>query len=203
MKENNFKVGDRVQLISIKDEDYVTYAPHLGEIFTVSGVGQRIIHLKETDSIIPYYFNLKKVGNIINTYDFLNAPIGTKLTFNNGNILVKTSKVTFENFDTLKDYDKISCLDIIKIEEPKYNTIYKHEPEILDKDDKRYIKSVIRPFRDKVKYITKRSRDLGREFISITLNDNFIINLPFFASGTMYENMEVDKLYTLEELNIK
>lgn len=202
MNENNFKVGDRVQLISIKDEDYVSYAPHLGEIFTVRDVGQRIIYLKETDCIQPYYYNLKKVSNIIDTYNFLKAPIGTLLTFSNGDILIKTGKVTYENSSIVRDYDKINRLDIIKIEEPAYNIIYEHKPEILDKDDKRYIKRVIRPFRDKVKYITKRSSGLGREFISITLNDNFIINLPFFAQGTMYDNMEVDKLYTLEDLNI-
>lgn len=202
MKKNNFKAGDRVQLISIKDEDYVTYAPHLGEIFTVRDVGQRIVYLKETDCIQPYYFNLKKIDNIIDTYDFANAPDGTKLTFKNGNILIKDGYKNYENEKIAIYSDMIVRSNIIKIEEPKYNTIYEHKPEILDKDDKRYIKGVIRPFRDEVKYITKRSGDLGREFISITLNDNFIINLPFFAKGTMYDNMEADTLYTLEDLNI-
>lgn len=200
MKKNNFKVGDRVQLISIKEEDYVTYAPHLGEIFTVRNVGQRIIYLKETDCIQPYYFNLKKIDT--NTYDFLNAPIGTKITYKNGDVLIKDGHNSYENERIARETNNMVRENIIKIEEPLYNTIYEHKPEILDKDDKRYIKGVIRPFRDKVKYITKRSRDLGREFISITLNDNFIINLPFFAQGTMYDNMEVDKLYTLEDLNI-
>lgn len=202
MKKNNFKEGDRVQLISIKEEDYVTYAPHLGEIFTVSGVGQRIIHLKETNCIAPYYFNLKKIDNNIDTYDFLNAPIGTKITYKNGDVIIKDGHNSYENESIARETNNMERENIIKIEEPQYNTIYEHKPDILDKDDKRYIKSVIRPFRDKVKYLTKRSRDLGREFISITLNDNFIINLPFFARGTMYENMEADKLYTLEELNI-
>ena len=195
------KKGDKIRLISAKDEEEY-YKKFIGKIFTVRRITGDYVVTNE-DSINPYIYNIEKVV-VLNEYDFANAPIGTKLTFRDGEVLIKNGYDFYENKVMVRTSDTMILSDIIKIEEPQYNTIYEHKPEILDKDDKRYIKSVIRPFRDKVKYITKRSRylGLGKEFISITLNDNFIINLPFFAKGTMYDNMEVDKLYTLEDLNI-
>ena len=195
------KKGDKIRLISAKNEDEY-YKKFIGKIFTVASTSGDFVRTNEDESINPYIYNIVKVI-ALNEYDFLNAPIGTKLTFRDGEVLIKNGYDFYENKVMVRTSDTMILSDIIKIEEPQYNTIYEHKPEILDKDDKRYIKSVIRPLRDKVNYITKRSRDLGREFISITLNDNFIINLPFFAKGTMYDNMEVDKLYTLEDLNIK
>lgn len=194
------KKGDKIRLISAKDEEEY-YNKYIGKIFTVASTSGDFVRTNEDECINPYIYNIVKVIEL-NEYDFLNAPIGTKITYKNGDILIKDGHNSYENEIIARETNNIERENIIKIEEPQYNTIYEHKPEILDKDDKRYIKSVIRPFKDKVKYITKTSIDLGREFISITLNDNFIINLPFFAKGTMYDNMEVDKLYTLEDLNI-
>lgn len=193
------KKGDKIRLISAKDEEEY-YKKFIGKIFTVRRITGDYVVTNE-DNINPYIYNIEKVV-VLNEYDFANAPLGTRVTFKNGECIIKYRNNIYGNDSHIMEYGAINKKNILKIEEPQYNTIYELKPEILDKDDKRYIKSVIRPFRDKVKYITKRSRDLGREFISITLNDNFIINLPFFAKSTMYENMEVDKLYTLEDLNI-
>ena len=203
MKISDFKSGDKVKLIKMRNESRY-YKEYLGNIYTIDKVydNRGYVTLKEISTISPYYYNLEKVENIINTYDFSNAPDGTKLTLKNGDVLIKDGYDHYENEKIARYSDMLPRWNIIKIEEPEYHTIYECNPEILDKDDKRYIKSVIRPFKDRVKYITKRNSDLGREFISITLNDNFIINLPFFEKGTMYENMEADKLYTLEDLYI-
>lgn len=195
-----FKKGDKIRLISAKDEEEY-YNKYIGKIFTVASTSGDFVRTNEDECINPYIYNIVKVIEL-NEYDFLNAPIGTKITYKNGDVLIKDGHNSYENERIARWTNNMERENIIKIEEPEYNTIYDHNPKILDKDDKRYIKGVIRPFRDKVKYITKRSRDLGREFISITLNDNFIINLPFFPKGTMYDNMEVDKLYTLEDLNV-
>lgn len=194
------KKGDKIRLISAKDEEEY-YNKYIGKIFTVHSTIRDYVRTNEDSNINPYIYNIVKV-DVLNEYDFLKAPIGTKITYKNGDVLIKDGYNSYENERIARETNNIERENIIKIEEPQYNTIYEHNPEILDKDDKRYIKSVIRPFKDRVIYITKRSRDLGREFISITLNDNFIINLPFFAKGTMYDNMEIDKLYTLEDLNI-
>ena len=73
-------------------------------------------------------------------------------------------------------------------------------PQILDDAEKRYLKGVIRPFRDKVLYIAKRSiMDRRKEQIYIDLTHD-VITLPCFMKGTMYKGMKTDKEYTLEEL---
>lgn len=77
-------------------------------------------------------------------------------------------------------------------------------PQILDDDEKRYLEGVIRPFKDKVMYITKRSviSDSTIEYISIQLAGDEYIWLPRFKKGTMYKGMEPDRRYTLEELGL-
>lgn len=198
---NNLKIGDKVILSRCDDEDKKLYEKYLGRVFTIDSIGGTILYFKETNNICPYMKNVDKL-EYPESYDFVNAPLGTKLTFRNGVVLVKDGIDHYENSKIVRCTNTMIISDIIKIEEPQYNIVYIEQKDILDADDKRYIKSIIRPFKDRVKYITKRTRDLTQEFISITLNDNFIINLPFFEKGTMYENMEADKLYTLEDLNI-
>ena len=75
-------------------------------------------------------------------------------------------------------------------------------PQILDDVEKRYLKGVIRPFRDKVLYIAKRSiMDRRKEHIYIDLTHD-VITLPCFMKGTMYKGMKTDKEYTIEELGL-
>lgn len=75
------------------------------------------------------------------------------------------------------------------------------EKEILDETEKRYLKAVIRPFKDKIIYISKET-DFSREYyIYIDLDDDSIC-LPNFKKGTMYNGMEEDKKYTLKELGL-
>lgn len=72
--------------------------------------------------------------------------------------------------------------------------------EILDETEKRYLKAVIRPFKNKVVNISKVNF-FDFYYISIELN-NEEINLPYFEKGTMYNCMEEDKKYTLKELGL-
>ena len=60
-------------------------------------------------------------------------------------------------------------------------------PQILDDDEKRYLEGVIRPFKDKVMYITKRSviSDSTIEYISIQLAGDEYICLPRLKKGIM------------------
>lgn len=74
-------------------------------------------------------------------------------------------------------------------------------PQILDDVEKRYLKGVIRPFRDKVVFIMKRSSyDTEKEYISIRYATSDETYLLPFKKGTMYRGMIADKNYTLEEL---
>ena len=76
-------------------------------------------------------------------------------------------------------------------------------PDILDNVEKRYLSAVIRPFRKRVDSIIKISDPLGydKEYIFINLDDDWL-SLPYFTAGTMYQGMELEKVYTLEELGL-
>lgn len=76
------------------------------------------------------------------------------------------------------------------------------EKEILDETEKRYLKSIIRPFKNKVNHIFKEGCYGGDCYISIELDNKENINLPYFKKGTMYNGMEEDKKYTLKELEL-
>lgn len=75
------------------------------------------------------------------------------------------------------------------------------EKEILDDVEKEYLSVVIRPFKDKVKYIAKYG-DSRLEFISIKLVGDSAMLFPYFKKGTMYKGMELEKQYTLKELGL-
>lgn len=84
-------------------------------------------------------------------------------------------------------------------------------PDILDKQEKQYLRNVIKPFKGIVKNISKQKIYSKYEYISICFSvpldisyycsTNYIY-LPYFIKGTMYKNMEVGKEYTLEELGL-
>lgn len=90
-----------------------------------------------------------------------------------------------------------SCGECIKWLRQPYG---EDKKEILNRQERRYLSSVIKPFRNKVKYI-KKSLDVGGCFISIELDDDGA-SLPYFEGDTMYKGMEVEKEYTLEELGL-
>lgn len=83
-------------------------------------------------------------------------------------------------------------------------TIIKLPKQILTDKEREYLSSVIKPFRDKVSLISKRSNDNG-QFISIEIEEkphNNNMFFPYFEQGTMYKGMEINKYYTLEELDL-
>ena len=75
------------------------------------------------------------------------------------------------------------------------------EKEILDDTEKRYLKSIIRPFKDKIRRISKETTFGGEYYIYIDLDDDSI-SLPNFKKGTMYNGMKDNKEYTLKELGL-
>lgn len=129
---------------------------------------------------------------------------GDKCTLKNGQVIFvdKTSQYGFNNLNEQLEYfnDDVS---IVKVQRPlKYETMFERKEEILDEAEKKYLSDVIRPFKDKVKYICKLVSAYGnKEFINIQLrDDNF--TLPYFKKGTMYKEMQTGKRYTLEKLGI-
>ncbi len=75
------------------------------------------------------------------------------------------------------------------------------EKEILDDVEKEYLNAVIKPFKDRVKCISKWDCPIG-EFIEIGISNDAAITFPNFKKNTMYKGMEVNKNYTLKELGL-
>ena len=87
----------------------------------------------------------------------------------------------------------------------KYNNwlLKEHEEPILDDTERKYLSNVIKPFRDRVEYISKEKVE-GNEtyYITIFIDDDYIF-LPYFKESTkMYVGMKPDKRYTLKELGL-
>lgn len=112
-------------------------------------------------------------------------------------------KESIDCWDGWKGIDNVTPLtNIVKVERPTgYKTIYEAPKEILDKEEKEYLEGVIRPFRDRVGHIKICSNARGY-FITIALNTDDAICLPYFEEDTMYKGMEADRNYTLKELGL-
>ena len=133
---------------------------------------------------------------------------GDVITYRSGNKEIgKISQaigLSFYNDDLTHKYN--SNNDVVKVERPtNYKTVFKRKEEILDEAEKRYLRGVIAPFRDRILSICKCKYFMGFDnntaLINFTMkNDSF--NLPPFKEDTMYKNMESGKDYTLEELGI-
>lgn len=200
-----FKVGDRVK--NIGRESY--YGICLGDIGTVTEESKApFVKWNKNEKLVA--FNEEDLELVYTYEDLKKSPIGTKVIFEN-NTLIKTGENNYESNDYYRDNADLkdlkdncgSCFlgKIIKIEEPEYKTVYETKGEILDEAEKRYLRGVIRPFRDKVTYIRKFVYSTGDAKIDIVV-ENWYICLPTFPKNQMYKNMEDDKEYTLEELGL-
>ena len=207
---NKFKVGDRVK--SILKEEY--YGIRYGDIGTVQENSQYpFVRWDRTEKLIS--FNEKDLLKLFTYEDLKKCPVGTKITFENGRTFVRASESDYRTFTDTDGYRGIEDLkglkdswldgyygEIVKIEEPTYETVYEYKPEILDEAEKRYLKDVIRPFRNRIKYICKSVSAFGKyEYIEVNLGNDTLV-LPDFKPNTMYKGMKVDKKYALKELDL-
>lgn len=88
------------------------------------------------------------------------------------------------------------------------------ETDILSEKEKEYLKSIIKPFKDRVEYIDKKKGGNCTDsstfyYIAITIKSitsdcvNETICFPFFKpESKMYEGMNLNKEYTLKELGL-
>ena len=138
--------------------------------------------------------------------------VGDIATFKCGDKGIITKRIRNCGDDIL--YAEMICeeelkeLNIIKIDRPvKYETVYERaeeeKKEILDETEKEYLKTVIKPFKNKVKSICKfQGFRRDTEYLTIYFEDNYNIGFPDFKIGTMYKGMKRDKEYTLKELGL-
>lgn len=206
-----FRVGDKVRFV--KSTIFHTNDVKIGETYKIIKIaGSDVRYQVENKE----WFKEEELVNVEYTYeDLKKAPIGTKITFENGEEMIKCSAKRYENgnkWRAEKDFarmeDKIGTLGkITKIEEPTYQTVFETKVDILDEAEKRYLKQVIRPYK-KVKSIQKyifSNKRLAK--IQIWVPDIrgtgcWSIDLPPFKKDTMYKNMEDNKAYTTEELGL-
>lgn len=77
-----------------------------------------------------------------------------------------------------------------------------YKPPILDDVEKAYLSAVIKPFRDRVKYITKYIYPAKEEYLLIVMYNGERMSFPTFKKETMYKGMKVYEEYTLEDLGL-
>ena len=218
-----FKVGDRVRLVKVNNE-LNCYKEFLNKSFTIKSFDKdkfgSYAHLEETSDICPYLENLELFEY---TYENLKkTPVGTKVTFENGKVYTRVNLINgrdcftdsegYRSVEDLKGLKDNWCSrilgKIIKIEEPQYTTVYEAKKEILDDVEKRYLKEVIRPYKDviSIRKCSLVNCSLAKIVISVPYTEGhnlWSIELPPFKKNTMYKNMEPNKDYTLTELGLK
>lgn len=130
------------------------------------------------DKIITNWDKVKEETDINEDYSFVNCVCNA-----------------IKRIRNIKDCDEIptcrECQDWLK--QP-----YK-EP-ILDEAEKKYLSAVIRPFRNRTNFVKKNVQG-GSECIYIDLEGD-VLMLPLFERNTMYKGMELNKRYTLDDLEI-
>ena len=139
------------------------------------------------------------------------------MTFTNAEMLI-ANKVSLFRLSCKKRADEKGMFDIL-LDGREFALVYandnasemnallawldmKHKEQILDNAEKKYLSAVIRPFRNKVKVISKGYSDFDKEFIAIRCKNGDETFLPWFKAGTMYKGMERYKRYTPKELGL-
>lgn len=202
-----FKVGDKVKFI--KSTIYHTDDVKIGETYKII----RIDNLSKSYQVEnAEVFNEEELVKADYTYeDLKKAPIGTKVVLEKSKdemlIKVTNKKFVSDNYRFyISDFENLETEThgkIIKIEEPGYTTVFEYKPEVLDDAEKRYLRGVIRPFRDKVTMIRKLfSPTRGEYYIQARYKEDTATNFPYFDDKTMYKGMETGKEYTLEDLGL-
>lgn len=116
--------------------------------------------------------------------------------------------LNIENF--IDDKDMFKNIGWEDDEPTRISDIY--NPQILDDAEREYIKSVLKPFHEKIEFVGKYGDEFSddgtyhKEFLFITYGDGNRdkgdLTFPDFDAGKMYSGMKLGKSYTLDELGI-
>ena len=214
-----FKVGDKVKFIgevanhSVHGENLQADIEKYNNRFTISRISTTgyvefkenecwCIEFDEIELILEKQFTKSDLqnGDIV-TYRDGRKKIVFEDKFYGSNHFVLLKYYT----EDLKDIDGEEENDIIKVERPvKYETVFERKEEILDETEKRYLASVIKPFKNKIETIEKTIKigDSSLCYLIMLLKNNDMANLPNFKKNSMYKGMETNKKYTLKELGL-
>ena len=199
-----FKVGDKVKVIKCKTHSYCENINKISKIKEIKTLFPYPYYLEDCDEL----FDDEELELVENQFTKADLKDGDKCTLKNGQVIFFNKDKEYQSFNYgLNNLDKEfryyynDNVSIVKVERPvKYETLFERKEEILDETEKRYLASVIRPFRDKVEGIEKCS--YTREFIKIYIKEDDPIILPYLEKGTMYKGMEKNKEYTLKKLGL-
>lgn len=105
-----------------------------------------------------------------------------------------------------------SCEEDIKMLETikkDYENKELTQGSILTDEEREYLKSFLKPYRNQVEFITKNKvvhadddSETNFQYLYIMLDHEYI-QLPMFKKDTIYKGMELGYDYTLEESGIK
>lgn len=207
-----FKIGDRVKvrrnLVAYKEYGKYSFVNDMkkmeGKIVTIKATYDDSYKIEEfdycwtdemfEDRVIFTKSDLKD-GDIV-TYrnGDKRTVINNKLTDEDGTVVNRLN--TYK--EDLTEKCGMGNLDIIKVERP----VFERKEEILEEVEKRYLRNVIRPFREQIHYIEKIKKYSDNQIIMNIDGYYDYFKLPTFKENTMYKNMEINKKYTLKQLGL-
>lgn len=143
--------------------------------------------------------NFEKYKDKIVEFDSITTEDGIKnvevITTNDGTneriVYDKYYDSPVEAYIAVRDFFNWLCEDASKKKVPT-----------IEQEEKTYLTNLIKPFKDDVISITKKANNRGYEWLSIVVKQNEPLLLPGFEKGTMYKGLELDKIYTPEELGL-
>lgn len=195
-----FKVGDKVRVIAKKHG----HGFNIGEIVKIEEISDRDYKCSSLEKNELWWMGEDEFTKV--KFIKLDLKDGDKCTLKNGQVVFvdKTSNYGFSSIDEQLRYfnDDVS---IVKVERPaQYETVFERKEEILDETEKRYLASVIKPFKNKIETIEKTIKigDSSLCYLNMLLKNNDMANLPDFKKNSMYKGMEVNRKYTLKELGL-
>lgn len=198
-----FKVGDKVKVVRCRTHENCKYINTIGKIIDIVANRYFPYELENCNEIFR-----EDELELVQERQFTKTDFkkGDKCTLKNGSVVFFGHECNYR-FNNLDEQLRYACNDnasIVKVERPThYKTVFERKEEVLDATEKRYLAGVIRPFKNRVEYIYKQQScvNKNKEFIGIILEKD-ALKLPYFTAGTMYKGMEIDRNYTLEELEL-
>lgn len=187
---HGFNIGEIVKIEEISDRDYKCSSLEKNELWWMGEDEFTKVKFIKSDlkdgDIVTYRNGLKKIVS------------GDKLC---GNGLFAPLRYYTED---LKDVGGEEEYDIVKVERStQYEEVFERKEEILDETEKRYLASVIKPFRKRIQFIQKKKEITEiNPYIRIVCEDNDKLVFPYITDNSMYKGMEVNKKYTLKELGL-
>lgn len=131
--------------------------------------------------------------------EFLEVPEGVEFRIYKGSDVYKIENNTLKFKDDSSKEWTDSGLSINNVKKFEITILPK---QILTDAEKEYLKAVIKPFKDRIEYITKYT-DNYYEHITIFLPGNTPLCFPKFERGKSYKGMKSNNPYKIEELGLE